>query len=197
VAHALPPEAAVRQQKQKERRMRIQGQVLIGIIIVIAGLLLGLALLLDIDVGAVCFPIGLIGLGILLLLRPYLLAPDTAFRFRAFGPIRRGGDWPVAPEEIWLLVGDVKLDLSEATVPPGETLIRTFAFVSNIRLTVPADLALSIGSQAFVTDGRVFGQKSERILQPYRVATEGYDASECRIRLENMSFVADIRTREA
>ena len=88
--------------------MRKQGQplVVIGVLIILASLALLIGNLLDIDVGVLCLPALLILAGIWLLARPYVVSPETALRFRVFGPIRRVGSWTVTDEETYFLRGD-------------------------------------------------------------------------------------------
>jgi predicted membrane protein len=177
--------------------MQNRGQIIIGAAVILRGLLLLIGNLLDVDIGALCWPAGLILLGIWFLVRPQLVRPDTALRMRIFGPIRRVGVWQVTEQELWLFVGDVILDLAQAQVPVGETPIRVFAFVGNIRLYAPEDVGVAVSSIAFVTDARMLGQKRERFLAPAELVSDGYEAAERKVRLEAMGFVTDIRVRRA
>ena len=177
--------------------MQNRGQIIIGAAVILLGLLLLIGNLLDVDIGALCWPAGLILLGIWFLVRPQLVGPDTALRMRIFGPIRRVGVWQVTEQELWLFVGDVILDLAQAQVPVGETPIRVFAFVGNIRLYAPEDVGVAVSSIAFVTDARMLGQKRERFLAPAELVSDGYEAAERKVRLEAMGFVNDIRVRRA
>jgi hypothetical protein len=164
--------------------MRNQGQIYIGAAIILIGLLLLIGNVFDVDVGALCLPLGLILLGVWLLLRPQLVGPDTALRMRVFGPI-------------WLFVGDVILDFTRAEIPPGETPIRVYGFVSSIRVTVPQDVGVAVSSTAFVTDARMLGQKRESFLAPVELTSDGYETAERKVRLETIFFVADVRVKQA
>jgi len=177
--------------------MRIPGQVIFGILIILIGLMFLLGNFFDVDVGALCFPTALILIGVWLLIRPRLVGPDTALRMRIFGPIRRSGAWRVGDEEIWLLIGDVYLDMTQAEIPPGETHVRVFAFISNVRLLVPQDVGVSASSMAFITDTRVFGQKRGGFVIPSHVTSEGYENAGRKVQVETISFIADVRARQA
>ena len=177
--------------------MRNQGQVFFSILIILIGLMFLLGNVFDVNVGALCFPAGLILLGIWILLRPRVVGPDTALRLRVFGPIRRGGAWQVADEEIWLFVGDVRLDMTQAEIPVGETRIRVFGFVGDVRLLVPEGVGVSVSSMAFVTDARVLGQRRDGFLIPVHMTSDDYKTAERKVHLETMSFVTDIRVRRA
>jgi lia operon protein LiaF len=177
--------------------MRNQGQVIFGILIILIGLMFLLGNLFDVNVGALCFPTALILVGVWLLIRPWLVGPDTRLRFRVFGPVRRGGAWQVADEEFWLLIGDVRLDMSQAEIPPGETRIRVSGFVGDVRLVVPEGVGVSVSSMAFVSDARVLGQRRDGLLLPVRLTSDDYETAERKVHLETMFFVGDVRARRA
>jgi hypothetical protein len=176
--------------------MRNQGQILIGIVIIVLGLVFLIGGLLNIDTGVLCLPTVLIVLGIWLLLRPWVAGRDTTLGMAFFGPVRRSGAWQVADEEIWLFVGDVNLDVTEADIPPGESRIRIFAFVSTIRLIVPEGVGVSVASTAFLTDANVLGKKREAFLMTTHITNEAYETAERKIRLEPTMFVADVKVKQ-
>ena len=177
--------------------MRKQGQplVVIGILTILASLALLIGKVLGFDVGVLCLPALLILAGIWLLARPYLVSPETALRFRVFGPIRRVGRWAVTDEEIYFLLGDAKLDFSEAEIPTGETVIRVYYLLGDIKMWVPEDVGVSISSMAVITEARLFGEKREGFFSHVELASDEYETLERRVRLEVVCFIADIRAR--
>ena len=72
--------------------MRNQGLVYIAIFIILAGVLLLIGNLFNLNIGAFCFPLGLILLGIFVLLRPRMVGPDTLSNTVLIGDLDR--DWP-------------------------------------------------------------------------------------------------------
>lgn len=175
--------------------MRNQNQFYLGIMIVAAGVILLLANIFRIDIGIFCWPLALILLGVFLLLRPRMVDPETTLTQKFLAEMERSGDWLVADEEMWYFVGDVDLDMSEATIPYGETRLRALGFVSDIELRVPKDVGLAVSSAAFVSDTSLFGQKEESFLSPLRFETENYKLADRKIRLDVTSFVSDIKVR--
>lgn len=175
--------------------MRLHGQVLFGLLIVIVGLAILVGNLLDIDAGQLCFPTGLILLGLWLLLRPRLVGPDTALRMRIFGPIRRSGIWPVSDEEIWLFIGDVRLDMTEAEIAAGVANIKIFSFIGNVRLQVPEGVAVRLSSMAVINDVRLFGKRSSGFLIPAHISSQGYETAERKVHVESMAFISDMRAK--
>lgn len=175
--------------------MRSNGRIIVGIGIIAVGLLILVGNILNVDLGFLCLPAVLILLGISLLLRPWLASPDTAVRASVFGPIRRSGAWQVADEEIWLLVGDVNLDFSEAVIPPGETVVRVFCFVTTIRVTVPEGVGVVVSPLSFLADVKMLGKKRDIFLAQSSLASEDYDTAERKIQVQPTCFVADVRVR--
>ena len=112
--------------------MRNQGRVVAGIAFIGIGLLFLVGTVFRVDVWAFCLPIGLIVAGAWLLLRPSMVGPDTRVQQKVLGDIRRKGAWDVVDEEIWLGVGDVRLDLTEATIPTSESRIQVFGLVGSV-----------------------------------------------------------------
>ena len=176
--------------------MRNKWQIYIGILIILVGVMFLIGSIFNVDVGAFCLPVGLIALGVWLLLRPRLISPDTPIRMKLVGDVRRRGDWQVSDEELWIGVGDVRLDMTSASIPVGETRLRLFGFVSDVRLLVPEGVGVSVSSTAFVTDARVLGQRYERFFDPFHLVSDEYEMAERKVNLEMTSFVADLKVRQ-
>lgn len=175
--------------------MRNNWQLFLGALILVWGLVLLLGVVFDIDTGALCFPIALIGIGVFVLLRPRFIAPGTNVEMRLFGDVRRRGAWEVADEEFWTGIGDVRLDLSETDIPPGETRYRALGFIGDIRLIVPEDVGVSIDSVSFLTEARVFDWKRQSFFVPVHYATENYETTERKIHVEMSYFIGEIKVR--
>ena len=175
--------------------MRDQRQIFFSLVLILAGLVFLIGTVLDVNVWAICWPSGLILLGLWILLRPRLLGPDTALRMGLFGSVRRDGVWSVADEEIWSFVGDVKLDLTQTEVPLGETRLRFFNFVSDITLRVPDDIGLALSSAAFFMEVKMLGKKREAFVTSVNLKSDNYETAERKVRLEVTCFVADVKVR--
>jgi lia operon protein LiaF len=172
--------------------MRNQGRVIAGLAIIGVGLLLLIGTVFRVNVWAFCWPVGLIAVGAWLLVRPSMVGPDTLVSQKVLGDIRRVGAWDVVDEEIWLGVGDLRLDLTEATVPTGETQLRVFGLVGDVDLIVPQGMGVSVSSWAFLTDGKVFGKNEQSFVAPLEAASDGYETAECRVQVETYFFVNDL-----
>ena len=177
--------------------MRSRERMIIGLAIIGLGVLFLIGTVFRVNVWAFCWPVGLIGVGIWLLVRPSMVDADTRIAQKVLGDIRRTGAWDVVKEEIWLGVGDVRLDMAEATIPSGETQIRVYGFVGDVDLIVPEGVGVSLSSWAFLTDGKVLGKNEQSFVVPLQAASDDYETSERRVRLETYFFVNDLTVKRA
>jgi lia operon protein LiaF len=177
--------------------MRNQGQIIVALLIIAAGLAFLIGNLLDTNVWVFCWPIGLILLGLWLLFRPRTVIGRAGGRGRLLGDIRRSGAWRVADREYWIGIGDIQLDMRDAEIPQGETHLRVFGFIGAVRLTVPADLGVSVSATGFISDVTVMGRKREGFFVPVEVSSADYGTAERSIRLETLSFINDVKVRQA
>jgi predicted membrane protein len=174
--------------------MQNRGQILVGSSLVLFGGGLLLASLLHINFWAICFPMTLIMLGVFFLIaRPPMWEPTTAGNSQFVGDIIRSGEYTVTSEEFRLFVGDVRLDMSRAQFPVGETAIRLNGFVYDADLTVPDEVGVAIVSNGFVVDTKLGAQHSSNFLSGVQVATANYATAERKLRLVMNSFVGDLR----
>ncbi len=176
--------------------MQNRNQMLIGSFFILAGGAWLVASLLHISFWAICFPLGLIMLGLLLLgARPSLFGTTSESGAHFVGDIIRSGEWSVKNEEFWMFVGDVRLDMSRAQFMPGETTIYLNVFVADIDVIVPSDVAVSVSCTSFVTDAELNGQRAERFLTGVQMSTPDYVTAERKLRLVTTCFVSDVNVK--
>jgi predicted membrane protein len=175
--------------------MRDQRGTIIGLAIIGVGLMFLIGTVFQVNVWAFCWPIGLIAAGVWLLVRPSMVGAGVRVEQRVLGDVRRSGAWDVVDEEIWLGVGDVRLDLLEATVPSGETKVRVFGLVGDVDVIVPAGVQVAVSSWAFLTEGEVFGEKVQRFVTPLEVESDDYETAERRLRVETFFLVNDLAVK--
>ena len=176
--------------------MRNQGMALIGALVMVAGILLLLSSLFDFNLWAVCFPLGLILLGVFVIFRPRMVGPDTKSHIAFVDEAERSGPWVLGNEEHWAFVLDGTFDLTKADIPPGETLIRAVGFVNDVEIFVPADVGLALDLASFVTSMKVNGGGEESsFLAPVHWRSDGYKGLERRVRFELTQFVGDVKVR--
>ena len=175
--------------------MRNQGMALIGALLMIAGIFLLLGNLFDFNLWAVCFPLGLILLGLFVLFRPRMVGPDTSSHVAFVDEAERTGPWALTNEEHWAFVLDATFDLTKADIPPGETLVRAFGFVNDVEIFVPADVGLALDLASFVTSLKIDGVEEDNFLAPVHWRSDGFKGMERRVRFELTQFVGDVKVR--
>ncbi len=176
--------------------MSNRGQFIFGAILLALGLISLISTAFHIDFGALCWPILLIAVGVFLVLRPRLAGPDSANEVLLIGERRRRGNWTVRNEEFWTGVGDVELDMTQATIPSGETVIRFYTFVSDTDVYVPRAVGVTIQVNGFVIDSDLLGRDYNTFLSPVEVASDNYAEAECRLRIEMTGFVANLKVKQ-
>jgi predicted membrane protein len=177
--------------------MKDRTQLIFGAGLILLGALVLISNLFHIDFGLICWPVFLILAGAWLLLRPSLIREGDRLDVRIFGNVYRSGSWSVGDQEHWGFITDMKLDLTEAELPEGESVIRINSFVGDVDVKVPADLALSIRANGFVTDVRFKGNRYGGFMVPVNVATEDYGEAVRRMRIDLACFVGDLKVVQA
>ena len=172
--------------------MRNRGQLIFGGILILFGLLALFETLFNVDIGAIFWPLVLIAVGGLLLLRPRFAPPGSEVWFRLFGGINRHGAWQVQNEEVWMFIGDVRLDLTQAELPLGEKTFQVSGFVGDIDLVLPADTAIDVHCNGFVTSARWFGSKRDHFLTPAIYTSPGYEQAERKLKIVTNFFVSEL-----
>jgi predicted membrane protein len=172
-----------------------RGYFVIGAALIVLGLLALVSSWIGVDFCALVLPLLLITVGVYLLVRPRYAPPGSALHIHFLGNIKRAGVWTALDEELWVLVGDAIFDLTQATLPPGETVIRILGVVGDLKVVVPDTVPVAITSVAFLTTSRVFGVKGDTFLAPFETATEGYATAESRLRFESWRFITGVRVR--
>lgn len=172
--------------------MRNRGFIIIGGLLVLWGGLILLSDWLGIDFSTICWPVALILVGVYLLVRPRMVSGKAGVTFSPLNNTRRSGPWQVASEEIYTLVGDTRLDLTQADLPEGETILRVFGFVGDIKLYLPVGMEFAVSSWAFLNDAHILGQKHDRFISPVEYSSAGYSSAARKFRLEIYFFVADL-----
>jgi predicted membrane protein len=176
--------------------MRNRGQIILGILLNILGVMILAGYLLNFDPWKIFWPVALMLIGLWLIFRPRVEFAKEV-NIRPIGDIRRYGEWQVADEEIWTFVGDVNLDMTQAEIPTGETCIRILGFVGDYDLVLPKEIGFTLASTAFVSSLTVMGKKREVIFTTANYKSEDYETAERKVRLELTCFVAEVNVRQA
>lgn len=171
-------------------------QVIVGIILILLGIIaLMNQAFPNLRIGRFVGPMLLIGLGLLLILRPRIVGPDVILQIPILGDIRKTGIWEVTQHEIWWFVGSSRLDFTEAVFPKGDAVIKIFGFVTDVKVILPDDVGLRVTSSAFVNEYSGLHRKQERFLSLLEDQSTNYSSVEKRVDLQTIAFVSEIKVR--
>jgi len=176
--------------------MRPKGLIVLGIIFIVLGLTALVSTLTGYDFGAICFPLGLILLGVWVLWRPRMVSGERETHFQFLGDVKRTDNYALHNEEIWSFIGDIDIDLSRAQVAVGETSLRAYNFIGDVEVDVPTGVGLMLVADGFLTSIKWMGAKEDNFLTGAQHATPSYEQAERKVRLEVTSFIGDIKVRQ-
>ncbi|ANF38047.1 cell wall-active antibiotics response protein [Bacillus velezensis] len=89
-------------------------------------------------------------------------------------------------------IGDVKIDLSKAMIPEGESTMTISGVIGNVDVYVPPDIEVSVSSSAFIGDMNLLGSKKSGMSPNlYKVSSE-YGDSPRRIKISISLFIGDV-----
>jgi len=172
-----------------------RGQLTIGILLIALGILFLLGTLFEIEIWAICFPVGLIVLGVWLIMRPRLTGPDTGTEVVLLGDLHRRGAWRVQNQEFWLGIGDADLDFTGTEIPPGETRLQFYTFIGDVDVAVPAGVGVSVNITGFVIESVLLGRDYETFLSPVAVVSDDYATADRRLRIDMTGFICDFKVK--
>ncbi|MGO9206896.1 MAG: cell wall-active antibiotics response protein LiaF [Candidatus Limnocylindrales bacterium] len=114
---------------------------------------------------------------------------------RFIGEIEMTGPMQAGPMQIETFIGEVRLDLTQATVPDGETPIHVSTAIGEVRVLLPADVAASVRATSLLGDSEALGRTSGAFLGDARAETDGYFGATRRIRVEAQSLIGEVAVR--
>ncbi|MDT8862009.1 cell wall-active antibiotics response protein LiaF [Alkalihalobacillus sp. MEB130] len=96
---------------------------------------------------------------------------------------------------IWNGIGEVRIDLSKAIIPEGETVIVVQTFIGEIDFYVPEDLAIAIQASSTIGEVSIFHEKHGGINQQISIATKDFKQSPRRVKLILSTFIGEVKVR--
>ena len=172
-------------------------QIVLGIGLILMGILALVEALFKINLWRFIGPLLLIGLGILLILRPRMVGPGVQVQMPIFGDVRKTGAWEARRHEIWILAGSNRLDFSEALFPEGDAVVKIFGFVADVKIILPEDVGLQVYSTSIVSQFRGLNSKEEQLLSTLTYETPNFSMSEKRVIVQTLAIVSDIKVKSA
>ncbi|GAA0377903.1 cell wall-active antibiotics response protein LiaF [Bacillus horti] len=93
------------------------------------------------------------------------------------------------------VITDIKMDLSKAIIPEGESSIAISGVFGDVDIYVPPDLDVSIATSVTVGNFEILGHKQSGINRQIKLATKGYEQSARKVKISVSLFVGDVDVR--
>ncbi len=123
--------------------------------------------------------------------------PGTFQDRRFLGEVEVAGPLQAGPMRIETFIGEVRLDLTQATFPDGETPIHVSTVIGEVRVLLPADIPASVRVTSMLGESEALGRVSGAFMGDVRAETDDYAAASRRIRLDAQSLIGEVAVRRA
>jgi len=149
------------------------------------------------DALALLFPMLLIAVGLLLLLRPRSGASRGSIAdksiFRAFGDVKLSGE-NLDPNglEATVVFGDVDLDLTRANFTEGENAVDFQTVFGDVEVKVPENIAVSASGSSGFGNLRILGKTESGIGNRLSSADTNFETQTKRLRVHASTVFGDI-----
>ncbi|MFK3938583.1 cell wall-active antibiotics response protein LiaF [Alkalihalobacillus sp. NPDC078783] len=98
--------------------------------------------------------------------------------------------------QIWNGVGDVRIDLTNAIIPEGETLIIVENVIGDVQIYMPEDLAYTIQSYVLVGDSSILHSKQGGFNQTTLLRSEDYQSGVRKVKFVLSCAIGSVKVRE-
>ena len=105
--------------------------------------------------------------------------------------------WQLRDVRVNSVIGDMKIDLSKANVPPGETTLDLHAVIGDIDVWAPPDLPVSLDARCTFVSVNQFGRKQDVMLRSYHDEPPEYAAAPQRVRVRVDLVFGDVNLTRA
>lgn len=113
---------------------------------------------------------------------------------KTLGDLEIGSEqWELRDTDIQSGIGDVRLDLTKARIPPGETRVNISQWMGSVKVLIPRDLAVSARASASVGDVDLLGQRTGGFFREITYTSADYDQAETRVRFDINVGMGDAR----
>ncbi|MCS7207599.1 MAG: cell wall-active antibiotics response protein LiaF [Dehalococcoidia bacterium] len=163
--------------------------IAVGMVLLLNALGIALVAVVDVLIGAGAVVLIIMGLR---LLRRSRWVRREPFVDILMGSIRRGSEWEVTSAQFAVGIGQVRLDLTGARVPPGEHHLLVDCILGSVRVVLPADVGVAVSCRVGLGEIVAFGQRWEGINRSLTLRTPDYEKQSRRIALEASATIGQI-----
>lgn len=170
--------------------------VTVGLYLIAVGVVFGIDSFGLVDIGVAGMIEAAVGLALIALGVLAVLAWIRVRRFsrrlqRAFGHVHSGDDWSVEDGVIRTALGDIHLDLTDTSLPSGDTELTLLCWVGTVQVRVPEGVELDVTAQTFVGTVDVLGVREEGFIRDIHVRSTGA-GSDRRLRLRLSTVIGEL-----
>ena len=108
------------------------------------------------------------------------------------GDIERRGAWTVQDESLYVLVGDVSLDLTEARWSQSVSAITCYGLVGDVRVQAPQEVTVAVEATALVGEVYADGRHEELLWRRVALLLPGIGEPEHRVVIKVFGLAADV-----
>ncbi len=168
--------------------------LLFGSILVFIGVISLVEAVWKINLGKFIWPLILISVGILILIRPPM---PKWWNWNASysSEINRSGEWYARDETINGFIGDTVLDFSETILPDGETHYKLNGFIGDIKVRTIDSIGVKVRTQCFIGNLKIMGEESTGIMAPSEGQTPNFEAALKKVIIDVNYFISDVKVK--
>ncbi len=170
-------------------------EMLPGVILIALGVLFLLDTLGLLSAGwvlATYWPLILIAVGLLVLWGSRRWGRFGGRLERAVGNIRIGErEWDLQDMDTSIGMGELRLDLTRARIPEGETSLRVKGGMGKIQILVPANLAIAAHAEVVAGSISLLGHKADGIFRQLSFTSPDYATAEKRVKVDMSLFMGE------
>jgi lia operon protein LiaF len=120
----------------------------------------------------------------------------TGVFHRWLGDIRLGeGGWEFEDTTMESGLGNVRIDLTKASIRPGAHSLNVYSWMGKIEILVPANLALSAGGAVTLGSVAILDSKRDGFFPELTLTSPDYDAAETKLAIKMQLFIGDVSLR--
>lgn len=175
---------------------RNTGLIFVGVLLILFGLMSLISIWIDVDWFGLFCPSVLIILGIWMLLKPGQISFIGDANISFIGEIKRSGSWQPSGESFLAFIGDLDLNLVHAELSSGETHYSFTGFITDVDMSLPADVGLRISALGFISELKIQDQKQESFIAPLNWFSSDYETAERKVCLDMVGFVNEIKVHQ-
>jgi len=123
--------------------------------------------------------------------------PGVLHDRRFLGEIEMAGPMEAGPMHIETFIGEVRLDLTQAAFPDGETPIHVSTAIGEVRVLLPADVAASVRATSMLGQSEALGRTTGAVMGDARAESDDYSGATRRVRVEAQSLIGEVAVRQA